>query len=58
MPFARDAYRIENGTFVVGAGYPTGQCTPIEAQKIITHPYLEKSKGADLIGTTEGKIQD
>ena len=45
-PFAKDAYRIENGTFVVGAGCPTGNCTPIEAQKIMTHPYLERSVAA------------
>jgi len=37
-PFAKEAYRIENGAFMAGPGCPRANCSDILAQKIILHP--------------------
>jgi len=37
-PFAQDAYRIENGSFMAGPGCPRANCSDILTQKIILHP--------------------
>jgi ketosteroid isomerase-like protein len=37
-PFGPQAYRIENGMFMAGAGCPRAQCPDILTQRIIPHP--------------------
>lgn len=36
-PFAKEAYRVENGSFMAGAGCPRESCPDILTQKIIVH---------------------
>jgi hypothetical protein len=45
-PFAREAYRIENGFFVVGAGCPRKDCSGMYTQKIMKHPDVKASVAA------------
>ncbi len=45
-PFAKEAYRVENGTFVVGAGCPRANCSDILGQKIMLHPDVKPSVAA------------
>jgi hypothetical protein len=45
-PFAKDAYRIENGVFMAGAGCARPDCPPILTQKILKHPDVKASVAA------------
>jgi hypothetical protein len=45
-PFAKDAYRVENGTFIAGAGCPRANCTEILTQKIMVHADVKPSVAA------------
>lgn len=45
-PFAKDAYRVENGTFIAGTGCPRPNCPDILTQKIILHPDVKASVAA------------
>ncbi len=46
-PFAEDAYRIENGSFMAGQrNCPREECPDILTQKIITHPDVQASVAA------------
>ncbi|MDR2214865.1 MAG: nuclear transport factor 2 family protein [Nevskiaceae bacterium] len=45
-PFATDAYRIENGAFMAGAGCPREPCSDILRQTIIEHPDVTASIAA------------
>jgi uncharacterized protein (TIGR02246 family) len=45
-PFAREAYRIENGVFMAGRGCPREQCPDILTQRIIEHPDISASVAA------------
>jgi SnoaL-like domain len=42
-PFAKDAYRIENGMFIAGHGCPRAECPGILTQKIMLHLYVKPS---------------
>jgi hypothetical protein len=46
VPFADDAYRVENGSFMTGMGCPTGTCNRIKQENIMTHPLLTRSVAA------------
>jgi hypothetical protein len=45
-PFAPEAYRIENGVFMAGAGCPRETCPDIQTQDIIEHPDVVASVAA------------
>jgi hypothetical protein len=45
-PFAKEAYRVENGTFMAGEGGPRPNPPPILTQKIIVHPDVKTSVAA------------
>lgn len=45
-PFAKEAYRVENGTFLAGEGGPRPNISPILTQKIILHPDVKPSVAA------------
>ena len=45
-PFAKEAYRVENGYFIVGQGCPRQNCDDILNQRIITHPDVKASVAA------------
>lgn len=45
-PFAADAYRIENGSFMAGTGCPRASCPAILTQRIMAHPDLIASVAA------------
>lgn len=45
-PFAQEAYRVENGTFIAGEGGPRPNAPPILTQKIILHPDVKASVAA------------
>jgi len=45
-PFAKEAYRTENGTLVAGQGCPRANCSDILNQKIILHPDVKASVAA------------
>ncbi len=45
-PFAEDAYRVENGTFIAGAGCPRANCPAILTQKIMVHSDVKASVAA------------
>lgn len=45
-PFAKEAYRIENGYFIVGTGCPRADCPVILTQKIMKHPDVNASVAA------------
>ena len=45
-PFAREAYRIENGVFMAGTGCPRKDCPAILTQKIMKHPDVKASVAA------------
>lgn len=45
-PFGNEAYRIENGMFMAGAGCPRDECPDIQTQDIIEHPDLTASVAA------------
>ena len=45
-PFAKEAYRVENGTFMAGEGGPRPNAPPILTQKIILHPDVKANVAA------------
>jgi hypothetical protein len=45
-PFAKEAYRVENGAFIAGEGCPRPNCASILTQKIILHPDVKPSVAA------------
>lgn len=45
-PFSDEAYRIENGVFMAGAGCPRESCPDIQTQDIIEHPDITVSVAA------------
>lgn len=45
-PFATEAFRVENGTFIAGVGGPRENHPPILTQKIILHPDVKPSVAA------------
>jgi len=45
-PFAKEAYRVENGTFIAGEGGPRPNAPAILTQKIILHPDVKASVAA------------
>jgi hypothetical protein len=45
-PFSKQAYRVENGAFMAGAGCPREECPEILTQKIIKHPDVKASVAA------------
>lgn len=46
VPFGPEAYRIENGMFMAGAGCPRASCPDILTQRIIPHPDIVASVAA------------
>src|SRR5690606_15969766 len=46
VPFGPEAYRIENGMFMAGAGCPRENCPDILTQRIIPHPDIIASVAA------------
>ena len=45
-PFAKEAYRVENGTFIAGEGGPRPNAPAILTQRIILHPDVKASVAA------------
>lgn len=45
-PFAKEAYRVENGTFIAGEGCPRPNCPGMFTQKIMLHPDVKASVAA------------
>jgi hypothetical protein len=45
-PFAKEAYRVENGTFIAGGGCPRANCPGMFTQKIMLHPDVKASVAA------------
>jgi hypothetical protein len=45
-PFAKDAYRVENGVFIAGDGCPRATCTGLYTQRVILHPNVIASVAA------------
>lgn len=45
-PFAKEAYRVENGTFIAGEGCPRANCPGMFTQKIMLHPDVKASVAA------------
>ncbi len=45
-PFAKEAYRVENGTFIAGEGCPRPNCPGLLTQKIMLHPDVKASVAA------------
>ena len=45
-PFAKDAYRVENGLFIAGEGCPRANCPGIYTQRVILHPNVIASVAA------------
>lgn len=45
-PFAKEAFRVENGVFLAGEGGPRPNISPILTQKIILHPDVKASVAA------------
>ena len=45
-PFAKEAYRVENGTFIAGEGCPRPNCPGLLTQNIIRHPDVKASVAA------------
>jgi len=42
-PFSKEAWRVENGTFVAGEGCPRASCPGLFTQKIMLHPDVKPS---------------
>lgn len=53
-PFAREAYRVENGTFIAGAGCPRTNCPGMFTQKIVLHPDVKP--GVAAVDEEEGIV--
>ncbi len=45
-PFAKDAYRVENGLFIAGEGCPRANCPGLYTQRVILHPNVIASVAA------------
>jgi len=45
-PFAKDAYRVENGMFIAGEGCPRATCPGMYTQRVILHPGIVASVAA------------
>jgi hypothetical protein len=45
-PFAKEAYRVENGTFIAGEGCVRPNCPGMYTQKIMLHPDVKPSVAA------------
>jgi hypothetical protein len=45
-PFAKDAYRVENGVFIAGEGCPRANCPGLYTQRVILHPGIVASVAA------------
>jgi hypothetical protein len=45
-PFAKEAYRVENGTFIAGEGGPRANAPGLFTQKIMLHPDVKPSVAA------------
>ena len=45
-PFAKDAYRVENGLFIAGEGCPRANCPGMYTQRVILHPNVVASVAA------------
>jgi hypothetical protein len=45
-PFAKDAYRVENGLFIAGDGCPRANCPGMYTQRVILHPNIVASVAA------------
>ena len=45
-PFAKDAYRVENGVFIAGEGCPRANCAGLYTQRVILHPNVIASVAA------------
>ena len=45
-PFAKDAYRVENGMFIAGEGCPRANCAGLYTQRVILHPNVVASVAA------------
>jgi hypothetical protein len=45
-PFAKDAYRVENGFFIAGEGCPRANCPGMYTQRVILHPNIVASVAA------------
>jgi hypothetical protein len=45
-PFAKDAYRVENGLFIAGEGCPRANCPGLYTQRVILHPNVVASVAA------------
>ena len=45
-PFAKDAYRVENGLFIAGDGCPRANCPGMYTQRVILHPNVVASVAA------------
>jgi hypothetical protein len=45
-PFAKDAYRVENGMFIAGEGCPRANCAGMYTQRVILHPGIVASVAA------------
>ena len=45
-PFAKDAYRVENGMFIAGEGCPRANCPGMYTQRVILHPSIVASVAA------------
>jgi hypothetical protein len=45
-PFAKDAYRVENGLFIAGDGCPRANCPGMYTQRVILHPNVIASVAA------------
>jgi len=45
-PFAKDAYRVENGLFIAGEGCPRANCPGMYSQRVILHPNVVASVAA------------
>jgi hypothetical protein len=42
-PFAKQAYRVENGMFIAGVGCPRAECPGLYTQKVMLHPDVKAS---------------
>ena len=53
-PFAKEAYRVENGTFIAGEGGPRANAPGLFTQKIMLHPDVKASVAA--VDEQEGTV--
>ncbi|MBZ5677738.1 MAG: hypothetical protein LAP61_26125 [Acidobacteriia bacterium] len=53
-PFAKEAYRVENGTFIAGEGGPRPNAPGLFTQKIMLHPDVKASVAA--VDEEEGAV--